>query len=193
MLISILIFIIGTQYSEANRYKKWISDDLKNVLAGIGIGILSNEDILSDIVQSKEITVQQAIQIIDNGKSIYGIKELQQFATQILEYEFSDSEQSNTWYFAMQLKDNIGQLLSQKDRIYNNRITLTDEELKLFQIALELNMQWADVVQINYTNISKEGASIDFFHEHEDMTENQDWISFINKLSQITLEFNQNH
>jgi hypothetical protein len=193
ILIAIFLFIIFTQYSDINRYKLWASDDLNNELAGIGIGILSNKDILSDIVQSKEITVQQVEQIVDNGRSIYGIKKLQQFATQILGYdhsEFLNTDQSIPWYATGQLRENVEQLLSQKERLYSNRITLKTEELLFFQRAFELHQQWADIVQNTYPNISKEGASIDFFHEHRDMTEYQIWIPFIKKLSQITLEFN---
>lgn len=188
ILIIALIFIAGTQYSRINRYEDWVSNDLKNILAGVGRGILSNKEILSYIVQTKEMTIEQADQIKSNSRSIYEIRELQEFATQVLGYEFTNNP-SQTWSSILELRKNVEQLLSQKDRLHNNKITLTEEELRLFQYDLQLHKQWVVVVQKTYQNISQEGASTNFFREHRDMIKNRDWIPFIKKLFQVSLEF----
>ncbi|WP_170158559.1 hypothetical protein [Aquisalibacillus elongatus] len=192
LIVAILISITIYQQINLNKYNHWISDDLNDDLAAIGIGINQNTEVLNDIVDQQQLTETQVNELESNYGKIYRMTNLFEFAIRFMGFDSQDfnyTKQSSPWKFASNLSDEAEYMFTSKSNS-NEKITLTEEELTIFEGALELHTAWQELVKDYYPKINSEGAHMHFYDDHDGMKKDDDWINFLQDLVDETEEYN---
>ncbi|MET3683434.1 hypothetical protein ABID56_001529 [Alkalibacillus flavidus] len=186
-MVVMLVIISVNQYMSVNQYQRWISDDLNNDLGAVSQGILSNEEVLSDVVVAHEITTEDAQLLERNAQYIYRLKTLQDFTVEMFNYKPSDFDHSpepSSTELVSRLADEA-QFISEEREGH-----LNEDDVTMIEKYLALHKQWAKHVNDYYPSISSEGAGQTFFSDHENMVAEQEWVSFILDVKEETEGYN---